>query len=121
MIAEDVKWIHEMIQLPPGAKLYYSIWIDVDALTDEMCEWFEMIGGSVTEKTEAFSGRFYNLKVIKEVRYGQAKPSYHRQDGTGHVKINFNGNDASTASVFLIKFSNDVIKHNMSTKFELMK
>jgi hypothetical protein len=102
-----------MIQLPPGCKLNYSIWIDVTELTDEMCEWFEMIGGSVTEKTEAFSGRTYNLRVIKEVRYGQAKPSYYRQDGTGHVKINFNGNDASTASIFLIKFNEYVIKHNM--------
>ena len=110
-----------MIQLPLGYKVSYSIWIDVDELTDGMCEWFEMIGGSVTEKTEAFSGRSYTLKVIKEVRYGQAKPSYYRQDGTGYVKINFNGDDASTASVFLIKFNEHIRAHNMKTEFELIK
>lgn len=103
-----------MIQLPPGTKLHYNIWIDIDELTDGMCEWFEMIGGTVTEKTEAFTDRFYNLKVIKEVRYGQAKPSYHRQDGTGHVKINFNGNDANVAYMFILKFNEHVTKHNMS-------
>jgi hypothetical protein len=102
-----------MIQLPPGCRLNYNIWIDVDALTDNMCEWFEMIGGSVTEKAEAFSGRSYSLKVVKQVQYGRAKPSYHRQDGTGCVKINFSGDDASTASMFLLKFMDNIKAHNM--------
>lgn len=110
-----------MIALPPGCRLNYSIWIDVDELTDGMCEWFDMIGGSVTEKTEAFSGRSYSLKVIKQVQYGRAKPSYYRQDSTGHVKINFNGDDASTASMFLIKFMDHVQAHNMQQEFELIK
>ena len=110
-----------MISLPPGCKVSYSIWIDVDKLSDEMCEWFEMIGGNVTEKTEAFSGRSYSLKVIKQVQYGKAKPSYYRQDGTGSVKINFHGDDASTASMFLLKFSESVVAHNMKTEFELIK
>jgi len=110
-----------VIQLPPGCKLNYSIWIDVDTLTDEMCEWFSMIGGSVTEKAEAFTGRSYSLKVVKEVQYGRAKPSYHRQDGTGHVKINFNGDDASTASLFLLKFTDNVKDHNMKQELDLIK
>ena len=110
-----------MIQLPPGCKLNYSIWIDVDTLTDEMCEWFSMIGGSVTEKAEAFTGRSYSLKTIKEVQYGKAKPSYYRQDGTGYVKINFNGDDASTASVFILKFMDNIKAHNMKQELELVK
>jgi hypothetical protein len=110
-----------MILLPPGCRVSYHIWIDVDELTDAMCEWFEMIGGTVTEKTEAFSGRSYSLKVVKQVQYGRAKPSYRRQDGTGHVKINFDGDDADTASMFLLKFSEHIVAHNMQRIFELVK
>ena len=110
-----------MIQLPPGCTVSYHIWIDVDAITDEMCEWFSMIGGTVTEKAETFTGRSYSLKVVKQVQYGRAKPSYHRQDGTGRVKINFNGDDASTASMFLLKFMDHVQAHNMQQEFELVK
>jgi hypothetical protein len=110
-----------MIPLPPGCTASYHIWIDVDAITDEMCEWFEMIGGTVTEKTEAFNGRSYTLKVIKQVQYGQAKPSYYRQDATGYVKINFHGSNASTASVFLLKFMDNVVAHNMKQEFDLSK
>lgn len=110
-----------MIALPPGCKVSYHIWIDVDELTDAMCEWFEMIGGTVTEKAEAFSGRSYSLKVIKQVQYGNAKSSYYRQDGSGTVKINFHGDDASTASMFLLKFSEHIVAHNMKTEFELIK
>ena len=104
-----------MIQLPPGCRVNYNIWIDVKHLTDEMCEWFEMIGGSIkeVETPSAKIGLAHTAVLEKIVQYGNAKPSYHRQDGTGHVKINFNGDDASTASVFLIKFNEHVIKHNM--------
>ena len=71
-----------MIQLPPGCRVAYHIWIDVDVLTDSMC---------------------------------------YRQDGTGSVKINFHGDDASTASVFILKFGEYVVAHNMKTEFELIK
>ena len=112
-----------MIQLPPGCKVSYNIWIDVDVLTDAMCEWFDLIGGTVAETPEATYSRTHSSKSMtrKTVQFGRAKSSYYRQDGTGHVKINFNGDDASTASIFLIKFNEHVIAHNMKTEFELVK
>ena len=108
------------MQLPPGCKVNYSIWIDVDKLSDDMCEWFDMIGGKVYHQEEYNFSR-EGLRTVPKVQYGKAKPSYHRQDGTGYVKINFNGDDASTASVFLIKFNEHVRAHNMKTEFELIK
>jgi len=112
-----------MIQLPPGCRLNYSIWIDVDAITDEMCEWFSMIGGTVAEVPGPGYGavRVSDLVKRKTVQYGKAKPSYYRQDGTGYVKINFNGDDASTASVFLLKFMDNVKAHNVKQEFDLIK
>jgi hypothetical protein len=101
-----------MIQLPPGCKLNYSIWIDVTEVNDEICEWFKMIGGTVITK-ETYHGRSLNPTIIKDVQYGQAKPSYHRQDGSGHVKINFHGNDANAAYMFILKFNEHVVAHNM--------
>jgi len=112
-----------MIQLPPGCTVSYHIWIDVDAITDEMCEWFSMIGGTVAEVPGPGYGavRVADLVKQKTVQYGKAKPSYYRQDGTGYVKINFHGSDASTASVFLLKFMDNVVAHNMKQEFDLSK
>jgi len=109
-----------MITLPAGCKLNYSLWIDVDRLTDDMCEWFTLIGGTVSIRGYEYNrgGRAIEHKIVQ---FGEAKPSYNRQDGTGYVKINFNGNDVATASVFLIKFSEHVQAHNMKTEFELVK
>ena len=111
----------KMIQLPPGCKVSYSIWIDVDVLTDSMCEWFEMIGGTVAETPAVIYSRTQWVQSThpsksmtrKTVQYGKAKSSYYRQDGSGYVKINFHGDDASTASMFLLKFMDNVKSHNM--------
>ena len=110
-----------MIHLPPGCKVSYSIWIDVDVLTDSMCEWFEMIGGAVAETPAVIYSRTQWVQSThpsksmtrKTVQYGKAKSSYYRQDGSGNVKINFHGDDASTASMFLLKFMDNVKSHNM--------
>jgi len=112
-----------MIALPPGCRVSYHIWIDVDTLTDAMCKWFSMIGGTVAKIPGPGYGasRVSDLVTRKTVQYGKAKPSYYRQDGTGRVKINFNGDDASTASMFLLKFMDHVQAHNMQQEFELVK
>jgi hypothetical protein len=118
-----------MIALPPGCKVSYSIWIDVDVLTDSMCEWFEMIGGTVAVTPAVIYSRTQWVQSThpsksmnrKTVQYGKAKSSYCRQDGTGSVKINFHGDDASTASMFLLKFMDHVQAHNIQQEFELIK
>ena len=112
-----------MIPLPPGCRVAYHIWIDVDVLTDSMYEWFEMIGGTVAETPAVMYRSTHPSKSMtrKTVQYGKAKSSYYRQDGTGSVKINFHGDDASTASVFILKFGEHVVAHNMKTEFELIK
>jgi len=109
-----------MIPLPPGCTVSYQIWIDVDRLTDDMSEWFEMIGGTVSCRRHEYH-RSGGAIEHKSVQYGKAKPSYRRQDGTGYVKINFNGNDVATASMFLIKFSTHIVAHNMKQELELVK
>jgi hypothetical protein len=79
-----------------------------------------MIGGTVSIRGYEYNR---NSRAIehKIVQFGEAKPSYNRQDGTGYVKINFNGNDVATASMFLIKFSTHIVAHNMKQELELIK
>lgn len=100
-----------MIPLPPGATRAYEIRIKVRELTDDIGNWFEMVGG------RAWGIQDFDWKgrpiLNKNVQYGKTKPSYHLKDGTGNVLIRFAGEDASTASMFLIKFYDDVIEHNM--------
>ena len=100
-----------MIPLPPGCVVNYPIFIDVDAVSDEMCDWFELIGGKVlTSKWYDWKGREH---TVKNVQYGLSKPCHRYQDGSGKVKLHFHGNDATIASMFLIKFNEHVEQHNM--------
>lgn len=100
-----------MIPLPPGCRLVYEIRFLVEDLNDEMGEWFNMIGGSATRvKWWDHKGREH---FTNQVQYGKAKASYKMQDGTGLTLIRFDGADASTASMFLIKFIDYIKSHNL--------
>jgi hypothetical protein len=108
-----------MIPLPPGCTVEYEIRIIVKLLTDEMGEWFDMIGGSATGTTYLDSrGR---EKISKQVQYGNAKPSYNMQNGAGTTLIRFNGADASAASMFLLKFMDQIESHNMKEYQEYVR
>jgi len=100
-----------MQALPPGCKVAYEIRFYVESLTDEMGEWFNLIGGKATQvKWWDHKGR---EQFTNQVQYGKAKPSYKTQDGTGLYLIRFDGADASTASMFLIKFMDQIQIHNL--------
>jgi len=101
-----------MIPLPPGCKVSYEIRFLVPELTDEIGEWFNMIGGHAGAIEEFdYRGRKH---IVKQVQYGKAKPSYVTKDGTGLTLIRFTGEDASTASVFLLKFMEKIQSHNFN-------
>ena len=99
-----------MIPLPPGCKRAYEVTFKVQELTNEMGEWFLMQGGKAWAEVEHdWRGRQVTHNFVK---YGRAKPSYVTKDGTGLTLVRFAGEDASTASVFLIKFFDNIISHN---------
>jgi hypothetical protein len=101
-----------VIPLPPGCKVSYEIRFFVSELTNEMGEWFNMIGGHAGAIEEFdYLGRKH---IVKQVQYGKAKSSYVTKDGTGLTLIRFTGEDASTASVFLLKFMEQIQKHNFN-------
>ena len=100
-----------MQALPPGCKVAYEIRFMVNELTYEMGEWFNMIGGQAT-RTQWWDSRG-RTQYTDQVQYGKAKPSYKMQDGTGLTLIRFDGADASTASMFLIKFMDQIQTHNL--------
>lgn len=105
-----------MIPLPPGCSVNFAITIDLTELTTEMVEWYELVGGIVTEK------KHWNYKgremIVKYVKYGKSKPCHRRQDGTTGVRLHFHGDDASVASMFIIKFLDYVEQTNLNTYME---
>jgi hypothetical protein len=75
-----------------------------------MLDWFGTIDGQVTSSTEYdYHG---TAKVMNYVQYGKGKTSYYRKDGTDKIRINFHGDDAEAAYMFLLKFSELVDSHN---------
>lgn len=106
-----------MIPLPPGCTVNYPIFIELDQLTEDMVAWYRLIGGTVTEKKYwTYQGR---ETVVKYVQYGKSKPCYRRQDGTDGVRLQFHGDDAHVASMFIIKFLEHVQQTNLDTHMEI--
>jgi hypothetical protein len=100
-----------MIQLPPGCTVTYAVWVDIKEMSNDIVNWYKLIGGTVTQDS------WYNhrgTKIEREfVQYGKAKRCHYRQDGTGGIRLHFHGDDASVASMFLLKFNDIVENHNM--------
>lgn len=100
-----------MIPLPPGCRVNYPIVITVKDLTDEMVEWYQLIGGEVSnDRHWNYKGKLIDKKYVK---YGKGKLCYFHQDGTESVRLHFQGEDASIASMFIIKFLDQIINHSM--------
>jgi hypothetical protein len=101
-----------MIVLPPGATVSYNIRIIVSSVPKEMKEWWCMVGGRVEEIQE---GRNHKMvPIYKQVLvFGTSKPSYQLKDGTKNTILTFDGKHATTASMFIIKFAEYIVGHNM--------
>jgi hypothetical protein len=105
-----------VIALPPGCTVTYAIWIDVDRLTDEMVDWYELIGGKVyTDKWYDHRGR---EQAVIYVSYGKGKRCYHHQNGEGGTRLHFHGDDAGTASVFIMKFFEHITNNNLKEQMQ---
>lgn len=100
-----------MQPLPLGCRVAYEIRFIVNELSNEMGEWFNMIGGSAT-RVEWFDHKG-RTQYTNQVQYGKAKPSHRMQNTTGQYIVRFDGADASTASMFLIKFMDQIQTHNL--------
>ena len=99
-----------MIALPPGCTVAYGITIDIDQLTDEIVDWYRLIEGTVSHKDEySYRGTHTRRSYVSY----NSKACHYMQDGTGNVRLHFLGKDASTASMFLLKFNERVVKHNL--------
>lgn len=105
-----------MMALPTGCSVPFTITIEVKHLTDDMIEWFEMAGGSVFEK-EWYNARG-NRVTQKYVKYGAAKACHYHLNGIGGVRLQFHGNDAATASVFIMKFFDQILSTNLEEQME---
>lgn len=102
-----------MISLPPGVTVNYPVKIIVDTLSIDIFTWFKDIGGRVWIEQKSYDRR----GIAREepmVQYGNSKPCYYLQDGTSNVMLNFNGKDASVATMFLLKFDKNVVSHNLN-------
>lgn len=105
-----------MIPLPPGCSVTYSIWIDIDNIDNSVLEWFTQIGGET--KRESFHDHRGKLVTKDFVRYGNNKWCHHHSGGLFGTRLHFSGKDTSIATVFLLKFMQKVLKHNMQETME---
>ena len=110
------KLVGAMIALPPGCTVTYAVWVDVDKLSEEMVEWYHMIGGTVLESK--FWDNRGREQIVKYVNYGKGKRCHHHQNGSGGTRLHFHGDDASTASVFIMKFFEHITNNNLQEQMQ---
>lgn len=100
-----------MIALPPNVSINYDVTIQVSQLSGEMLNWYQQVGGKVT-KTKWYDGK-WKEHLVPVVQYGDAKPSHKMLDGTGNFIIRFKSQDAHVGLMFILKFADDIVSHNM--------
>lgn len=105
-----------MIPLPPGCKVNFPIFLEVDQITNDIVNWFRLVGGEV--KIDEQWDRRGRKEQRFLVRYGKGKFCYYRQDGSNNVRIHFDGTDATVASMFLLKFVDHVVINNLQEHME---
>ena len=97
-----------MIPLPPGCTLTNNIRIQAHELTDEMVNWIVDAGGNVaTDSWYDFRG---NQREIKYISYGRGKRCHI--SNSGDVTLHFQAEDGPVALAFIIKFMNEITRHN---------
>ena len=105
-----------MIALPAGCGRTYAVFVEVDTLTKDMVEWYRSIGGTVTQDT-LYDYRSKSI-IRLYVSYGRGKRCFYHNNGHGHVRLHFRGEDAPVATMFIMKFLDTVIDHNMQENQE---
>lgn len=105
-----------MIPLPPGCSVTHAVYIDIDQLTDKMIAWYRLVEGQVYEDT------WYNHRgqqqSVTYVSYGKGKRCHHHHNGAGGTRLHFHGDDASAASMFILKFLEHVTRNNLQDVME---
>ena len=105
-----------MIALPPGCTVTYSVWIDVSSLSDDIIEWYRTLGEEIRYDTH-YNSRGKEV-LTPYVRYGQGKWCHHHHNGLGGSRLHFLGQDASVASMFILKFNECITNHNLREVME---
>jgi hypothetical protein len=88
-----------------------EITIVASELTADMLKWYVDIDGKIGENV------WYNVRGQKMstplVAYGNGATSYQMQNGSEQYLIRFLGEDEGVALIFLMKFGEYIISHNM--------
>jgi hypothetical protein len=101
-----------MIQLPPGCTVGYGITIDIDNLSEDIIDWYKTVGGVVTE--DRYHDHRGKERTTNYVQYGKSKKCHYHHNGLNNaVRLHFLGEDASVASMFLLKFMEHIVNHNL--------
>lgn len=103
------------VTVPNGCSVHHPIVIDIEQLTDEMIDWYVTVGGEASSAIE-WTARGQEISV-RYVQYKQGKRSYCHRNGTKQVRLHFREEDAAVATLFLLKFDQYVIKHNINMEF----
>jgi len=80
-----------------------------------MIDWYKLVNGRVYKDT--WYDNRGREQTVHYVSYGRGKRCHHH-NGVGGTRLHFHGDDASAASMFLIKFFNHVTNNNLQEQMQ---
>ena len=100
--------------ISPGVVALNPFKIHTNALTQEMVDFWVMMGAEAQEvKDEYWSRRGAVVEKIYRIRMGRGDWSHKFNDGSGNYLIHMREEFAPEASLFILKFPDTIINHDI--------
>ena len=101
--------------ISPGVVALKPFKIHTNALTQEMVDFWVMMGAEAQEINEEYwSHRKQVTEKTYRIRMGKHSDWSHRfNDGSGHYLLHFREEFAPEASMFIMKFIDAIINHDI--------
>jgi len=101
--------------ISPGVVALSPIRIEISTVTGDMVHWWAMQGAEVVGKDESYHdsrGRWVKAQRAY-IRMPGYKWCHYHANGTDQVTMHLREQDAPTASLFCLKFYENILSHNI--------
>lgn len=99
--------------ISPGVVALKPFKIHTNALTQEMVDWWVMVGAEAQEITDEHWSRYKQVtEKSYRIRMGKGDWSHKFNDGSNNYLIHLREEFAPEASLFMLKFHEAIINHD---------
>lgn len=102
--------------ISPGVVALHPIRLEINEITADMVHWWVQYGGEVVGKDESYHdsrGRYVKAERVYFRMPGYKWCHYHITGNDPMITLHMREEDAPMASLFILKFTDNVLGHNI--------